>query len=360
MKTKVLVAEDAEINREMLCEIVGEEYEVIPTKDGLEAIRAMEEHLEEIGVVLLDLIMPVLDGYVVLKIMQERKWQGKIPVIVISEEGSTIVEERCFDYGVIDFIRKPYQKSVIMRRIKNAVELFRYKNQLEERVQKQNAALKRQYTQLEKQAERLRRTNEEIIDILGNVVEGRNLESGQHIKRVKEFSRILGEKIMDNYREYNLTKEKVEMIAAASSLHDIGKIGIQDQVLLKPGKLTKEEYEYMKTHTLKGCEIISKIRDIWDQEYSDLSYEICRHHHERYDGKGYPDKLKGEEIPISAQIVSLADVYDALVSERVYKGAYSTEEAYQMILNGECGIFSPKLLESFCKAKEEMEKLVKG
>lgn len=228
---------------------------------------------------------------------------------------------------------------------------------LEEKVQAQTETLRKQYKVLQLQAERLHQSNEKIIDILGTVVEYRNLESGEHINRVKGFTKILAAKLMEEYPEYGLTPVSVDMISSASALHDIGKIAIPDHILLKPGRLTAEEFEYMKSHTTRGCDILKSIEGVWDDSYGKLSYEICRHHHERYDGKGYPDSLKGEEIPIAAQIVSVADVYDALVTERVYKSAYSKDEAFHMIINGECGMFSPKLLECFRHVRKDFEAL---
>ena len=210
---------------------------------------------------------------------------------------------------------------------------------------------------LKEQAKKLEESNEKIIDILGTVVESRNLESGEHIKRVKGLTGVLALQVMADYPEYGLDEQKVEAIVAASSLHDVGKISIPDHILLKPSRLTEKEFEYMKLHTTKGCEILDKIEGIWDEEYKEMSYEICRYHHERYDGKGYPDHLEGEQIPISAQIVSIADVYDALVCERVYKKAFPKDIAFHMIMNGECGVFSPKLLECFQKVKNEFERI---
>lgn len=209
---------------------------------------------------------------------------------------------------------------------------------------------------LQKQAQELRRMNERIIETMSSVVEFRNLESGDHVRRVKDFTRILAGYVAALYPEYHLSKEDVDVIAAAAALHDVGKIAISDAILLKPGRLTEEEFSVMKTHTVKGCEIIEMLGDIQEGEYGRASYEICRHHHERYDGKGYPDGLAGEDIPIAAQIVSVADVYDALVSERCYKSAYTPARAYEMIMKGECGQFSPKLLSCLEKAAGEFEK----
>lgn len=246
---------------------------------------------------------------------------------------------------------------IVQKRVKNAAGLYKYKMQLEERVEEQTSVLRKAYQALKIQAEKLRENNQQIIDMLGTVVEYRNLESGEHIKRVKGYTGILAECAMKEYPEYGLTEEKIHTIVAASSLHDIGKITISDSILLKPGRLTEDEYEYMKSHTIRGCELLDEIDQEWEPDYKKVSYEICRHHHERYDGKGYPDGLKGEEIPISAQLVSVADVYDALVNERCYKDAYSPDEAYRMIINGECGVFSPKLMEVFRKVRRDFEEM---
>jgi putative two-component system response regulator len=296
-----------------------------------------------------------MDGFAVLEVMREKNWMEKFPVLIISGEGSIKIEKKCFEYGISDFVRKPFDNQLVKRRVRNVVNLYLYKNHLEEKVEKQTETLRRQYKLLKMQADQLQQSNKKIIDILGTVVECRNLESGEHIQRVKGFTRILATQLAKDYPEYGLSEKDVEMIAEASPLHDIGKIAIPDNILLKPGKLTQEEFEYMKSHTTRGSDILNQIEGAWDDTYGKLTHDICRHHHERYDGKGYPDGLKGEEIPLSAQIVSIADVYDALVSERVYKGAFTKEEAFHMIVNGECGIFSPKLLECFRRARKDFE-----
>ncbi|MBD5465708.1 MAG: response regulator [Lachnospiraceae bacterium] len=351
MRKKILVVDDMKINLEMLAEILQDEYTVITAENGKQAVEMMEAHEKEIMVLLLDLILPVMDGFEVLKIMKERAWIEKIPVLIISSESSTQVEKRCFDYGVSDYIRKPFDNALVKMRVKNIVDLHLLRNKLEEKVEKQTQLLWQQ-------AELLQKSNENIIDILGSVIEGRNMESGEHIKRIKGFTKILALQLMEDYPEYAMTMEKADMIAKASALHDIGKIAIPDGILLKPAKLTVDEYEYMKSHTTRGCEILNQIKGVWSEEYHSLSYEICRYHHERYDGKGYPDGLAEEAIPISAQLVSIADAYDALVNERVYKSAYSKEQAFHMIMTGECGTFSPRLLNCFQHAREQFEALV--
>lgn len=357
MRDRILIVEDVELNREMLRDILGDSYLVEMAGDGEQAIEKVRENNNQIAAMLLDLQMPKMDGFAVIEEMKKQGWMNKIPILIISGESSVEIENKCFNLGVSDFIRKPFDPSIVKNRVKNTVDLFAYKNGLEEKVEKQTDTLRKQFRLLQLQAGKLKESNEKIIEILGAVVEYRNLESGQHIKRVKGFTRILADRMMKDYPEYGLDEQKIEMIVAASSLHDVGKIAIPDKILLKPGKLTEEEFDYMKSHTTRGCDILNNIEGIWEDDYRQISYEICRHHHERYDGKGYPDALKGEEIPISAQIVSVADVYDALVCERVYKDAYPRDKAFHMIINGECGIFSPKLMECFRKTRQEFEKL---
>lgn len=357
MKNNILVVDDAELNRDLLETILEDEFIVDTAEDGEQGMNILTEKHEQIKAILLDLHMPKMNGFTFINEMKKQGWLEKIPVLVISGERSVDIENECFELGVSDFIHKPFEPSLVKTRVKNTVDLFLYKNELEEKVELQTATLKKQYKLLQIQAKKLKKSNLRIIDILGTVVEYRNLESGEHIKRVKGFTKILAKQLMKDYPEYGLTDHIIEVIVSSSSLHDVGKITIPDQILLKPGRLTKDEFEYMKSHTTKGCSILNSIQDIWDDEYQKTSYEICRHHHERYDGTGYPDGLKGDEIPISAQIVSIADVYDALVCERCYKDAIPKDKAFHMILNGECGIFSPKLLECFRKSREQFEKL---
>lgn len=355
MRNKILIVDDVEINREILAEMLDQEYEILMAENGKQALQVLEKMHKEIAVMLLDLIMPKMDGFAVLEEFNKKPWANQVAVIIISGEKDVETEQRCFDMGVTDFIHRPFNGGLVRKRVNNVTSLFQYREELEKKVEKQTETLSKQYKLLRIQAEQLRQSRANIIDILGTVVEYRNLESGEHIRRVKGYTRILAEKMMECYPEYGLTKDKIEVIVSASALHDIGKIAIPDAILLKPGKLTEEEFECMKSHTTRGCEILKNIKNAWDQEYGVTSYEICRHHHERFDGRGYPDGLKGDDIPITAQIVSVADVYDALVNERVYKSAFSKEKAFQMIVTGECGVFSPKLLECFCSARKDFE-----
>lgn len=357
LKNKILIVDDVELNRDILKAFLENDYQILEAENGLEALAVLQAEHDELAAILLDLVMPVMDGFRVLEELYARKLTEKIPVLVISGDNSIESEQKCFDLGIVDFIGKPFNEALVQRRIRNSVEHFAYKNQLEKKVAEQTASLTEANRILKLQALRLEKQNEELIDVLGTVVEYRNLESGEHIQRVKGYTRCLALAYAKLYPECGLTKERIDLIVSASALHDIGKIMISDSILLKPGRLTKEEFEIMKTHTTKGCELLNSISGIWNNEYYQVGYEICRHHHERFDGRGYPDALTGDEIPLSARLVSVADVYDALVNERCYKKAFPTDVAFQMILNGECGAFSPQLMEAFTLAREEFEQL---
>ena len=346
----ILVVDDVDINREILCEMF-EDYNTIQAANGKEALDIIAKNPEEISVVLLDVVMPVMNGVEVLEEMKVRGWMESIPVLLITGEATTQIERDAYRLGASDIIKKPFDVYIVKQRTRNVIELYYNKRHLEEMVEIQTKVLR-------KQAEELRHMNDHIIDVMSNVVEFRNLESGDHVKRVKTFTNILAKHVAREYPEYNLDENMINIITSAAALHDVGKIVISDGILLKPGKLSDEEFVVMKSHTTRGCEIIDMLGDIQQGEYRRVSYEICRHHHERYDGRGYPDHLKGEEIPIAAQIVSVADVYDALVHKRVYKPAFKPEEAYRMITNGECGTFSPKLMACLTLAKDEFEAVV--
>lgn len=345
-----LVADDVELNREILGDILEDDYDVLPAVNGVEALSLITANKEELAVILLDLVMPEMDGFEVLEELKKRNWVESIPVLVISGEWTPDIEHRCFDLGIVDYVRKPFNETLVKCRVRNAAELFEYKNRLEEQVAEQTE-------QLKEQNRKLQAMNESIIELMGDMVEARNLESGEHVRRVKGFTRILADDLRRNCPKYGLDEHTVDVIVSSSALHDVGKIMIPDSVLLKPGKLTDEEFALMKTHSARGCEIIDQASGFYDPEHYRTSREICRHHHEKYDGRGYPDGLKGEEIPIAAQLVSVADCYDALVTERVYKKAFTPERAYQMILNGECGAFSEDLRACLTRCKEKMEAL---
>lgn len=345
---KMLVVDDDEINRAILNELFSDQFEVIEAADGAEALKIIKKLKDELAIILLDIIMPVLDGFGVLTEMHHKGFIKKIPVILITGDYDDENVLIGYELGVSDILSKPFNVDIIHKRVNNVADLYSYKNHLEQK-------LKQQKDKLEKQAQRLKQSNQFVIDALSTTVEFRNQESGEHIQRVRLLTKLLLEAASEYYP---LTAEKIEAISNASAMHDIGKIAIPDNILLKPGRLTPEEFDIMKTHTTRGCEILESINYTQDKEFYNFCYEICRHHHEKWDGKGYPDGLKGDEISIWAQATSLADVYDALTSKRVYKDAYTHEKAVDMIVNGECGAFNPKLTECFLRVKDELYGLI--
>ena len=354
----ILIFEDNSIDRAILVELFRSEYKILEAENGKEGLDLLKNNLPSIAIVLLDNIMPVMDGFAVLEYLKEKNILTKIPFIMITGESSAEMERKGYEYGIISYVKKPYHPEVVKQVVQNAVGWFKYKMQLELMVKKQNINMQKQNSVLRQQTKKLNHVNEILIDSLSNIVEFRNMESKQHIKRIREYSLCLGKSVMKLYPEYELTPEKLIQIGWASSLHDIGKIAIPDSIILKPAKLTKDEFELIKSHTTKGAEIIQHRVRLNDRAICDYAYDIARHHHEKYDGNGYPDGLKGDEISIAAQIVSLVDVYDALTSKRVYKIAYESDKAYQMILNGHSGVFSPKLLKAFTEVKPRFESLL--
>lgn len=329
--TTILIVDDSELNRMMLAAMLGENYEILEASDGIEALSVIQKYETSIDLVLLDIVMPGMDGFEVLKVMSQKHWIDTIPVIMISAENDTSYMEKAYELGATDYIKRPYESYIIHRRITNTLMLY----------EKQ----KRLLNMVEEQIYEKEKNNSMMINILGHIVEFRNGESGPHVHHVQTMTRLLLQCLMKKTNSYNLTDEDVLIISTASALHDIGKIMIDEKILNKPGKLTKEEFEIMKTHSMLGASILKELPTYQKKTLVSVAYEICRWHHERYDGKGYPDGLKGEQIPISAQVVSLADVYDALTSERCYKKAFSKEKAMEMILDGQCGAFNPLLLE---------------
>ncbi len=339
---QLLVVDDSEMNREILKEILGKEYRILEACDGEEALKMLEQYGPEISLVLLDIIMPKMDGFEVLAYMNRDKWIEDIPVIMISSEESESYIRRAYELGASDYISRPFDTKVVYQRVINMIKLY--------------AKQRRLIHLVTDQIYEREKNNRMMTGILSQIVEFRNGESGLHVLHINILTQLLLEKLTRKSENYDFSWSQQHMIATASALHDIGKIGIDEKILNKPGKLTKEEFEAMKQHTIIGARMLDSLEMYHDEEMMKYAYEICRWHHERYDGKGYPDGLKGEEIPISAQVVSLADVYDALVSDRVYKKAYSHEKAMEMILNGECGMFNPLLLECLVEIQDKVRK----
>lgn len=339
-RNTILIVDDEEINRYLLCQLFQDNWQTAQMENGRQALEYLKENSREVAIVLLDIVMPEVDGFGVLEGMQRQGLMERIPVVLITGTSSVNDIQRGYEYGVADIINKPFDVSIINKRVSNIIELYRHKNDLEEMV--------------DIQTRKLEQFNNSMIDALSSIVEFRNLESGQHVTRIRTFTRVLLEYVSRDFPETGLTDHLIDIISNASALHDVGKIAIPDSILLKPGRLNEQEYEIMKTHSIRGCEILESMHFIHDQEYYQYSHQICRSHHERWDGRGYPDGLRGDEIPFCAQVVSIADVYDALVSPRVYKTAFTTEEAARMIIGEECGAFNPKLLACFQKAEEKM------
>lgn len=345
-KYRILVVDDSEMNREILSEILNEEYDIIEADSGDTCIDMLRKYETGISLVLLDIVMPGMDGFGVLNYMNRHHYLEDIPVIMISSEDSTETVRRAYEMGVSDYINRPFDAGVVHRRVYNTIKLYAKQRRL-------IALITNQVYEKEK-------NNRMMVGILSQIVEFRNGESGSHVLNINIFTGMLLESLVQHTDKYDLSWSERLLITTASALHDIGKIGIDDKILNKPGRLTDEEFKIMQNHTIIGASILENMGSYQDEELMKVAYQICRWHHERYDGKGYPDGLKGDEIPISAQVVSLADVYDALVSERVYKKAYSHEQAIEMIVNGECGSFNPILLECLLDIQEQIKRKVKN
>ena len=339
VEAKILIADDSKMNQQILSEILGDRYEYLYADDGMQALEHLHSEFD-IDLLLLDINMPRLDGFGVLEVMKQRNWLQEIPVIIISSEDDESFIQKAYDLGVTDYIRRPFNLTVTQRRVSNALTLY--------------ARQKHLVHLAEEQVYEREKTNSAIINILSHVVESRNFESGTHILHVRAITDILLRQLVAATNHYPLSQADISMISTLSALHDIGKISIPAEILNKPGKLTREEFEIMKTHTTAGDELLQDMPVSHDDPLMRTAHEICRWHHERWDGRGYPDGLKGDEIPISAQVVALADVYDALTSDRCYKKAFSHETAMQMILNGECGAFNPLLLECFSAVSDTL------
>lgn len=341
----ILIVDDVEINRAILRNVFEKEYNILEAENGEQALVFLGQYHGKIATVLLDLVMPVMDGYQVMEEVDKRGFLQEFPVIIITAEDSAQNEVKIFDMGASEIILKPFEPFVVRRRVQNIIEL--------------NLRKLNQQELIEEQAAKLRESNAVMIDALSSIIEYRSVETGQHIQRIRMFTKLLLENVAQCYPEFGLDKRKIEIIVSASSMHDIGKIAIPDSILNKPGRLTRDEFEIMKTHAVKGCEMLAGLDRVSDKEYLQYAYNICRYHHERWDGRGYPDGLKGNNIPVCAQVVGVADCYDALTTNRVYKKAIPPQQAFNMILNGECGVFSPKLLECLKNVREKFALLSK-
>ena len=345
IKQRILVVDDSKMNREILCEMLKDDFEIIEATNGQECVSLIEQYGKEISLVLLDIVMPVMDGFEILMYMNRNHWIEDVPVIMISSEESENYIRKAFKFGVSDYISRPFDSKVVYQRVFNTIKLY--------------AKQRRLISMVSDQMHEKEKDNQMMVEVLSQIMEFRNGESGLHVVHINTLTRLLLERLVENTDAYNLTPDDCYLISIASAFHDIGKVGIDESILNKPGKLTEEEFETMKKHTLIGASMLDKLEHYKDEKMIKIAYQICRWHHERYDGKGYPDGLTGEQIPIAAQVVSVADVYDALVSKRVYKDAYSHEQAMKMILNGECGAFNPLLMEVLVEIQDKIKEEIR-
>ncbi len=341
MRKAILAVDDDELERELLFQIFGTDYDVILAKDGKEAILQLGKRGKDIVVILLDLVMPVLNGYQVLQVLKSSPNFRDIPIAMVTANTDPSLEVACYTMGAMAVIHKPFSAQIVRREVDNIVEMYHNCRTLKDA--------------LVEQTEKLNKFYNNLMDTVACMVEFRDTGSEMHIKRVKGMTEIMINGYVELYPEEGLTEQYRTQVVRAAALHDIGKIVIPDSILLKPGPLTASEREVMCGHTTRGCEMLRLLADVQDDEQYRITYEICRHHHERYDGAGYPDGLKGDDIPFSAQIVSIVDVYDALVSKRIYKQSYSYQKSYDMIVKGECGVFNPKIMRCFQHVREQLE-----
>lgn len=337
----ILIVDDSALNRMVLIEILGKEnYTFLEAENGQQAVELLDCH-PEVDLLLLDITMPEIDGFGVLEIMNQYHWIEETPVIMISAEDAYSFIERAYDLGASDYITRPFDARVVCRRVSNTLMLY--------------AKQKRLVQMVAEQVYEKEKVSNTMISILSHIVEFRNNESGLHVVHIRTITELLLRRLRKKTDRYPLTEADISLISTASALHDIGKINIPEQILNKPGRLTKEEFEIVKTHSAVGEHMLRQIPFNQNEPLVKIAREICRWHHERWDGRGYPDGLKGDEIPISAQVVSLADVYDALTSERCYKAAFDHDTALNMIVNGECGAFNPLLLECLMDGADQIK-----
>ena len=341
-KPQILIVDDSEMNRAILSEILCGDYRILEAADGEECLKKMQQYMGDIALVLLDLMMPKMNGFEVLDFMNRNHAIEDLPVIMISGEDSEASVRRAYEMGVSDYVARPFDARVVYCRVFNTIKLY--------------AKQRRLVSLLSEQIRARERNTSMLVGVLSQLVEFRNGESGLHVQHIHRLTERVLAKLLERPNIYHITSEMQENIPLASALHDIGKIAIDEKILNKPGRLTPEEFEVIKTHTTIGADMLSKLDNFCVEPLLQTAYSIARWHHERWDGRGYPDGLKGNEIPIEAQVVALADVYDALTSDRCYKKAYPHEQAVEMILNGECGAFNPMLLECFVEIKDDLKR----
>ncbi|MBR3645870.1 MAG: response regulator [Lachnospiraceae bacterium] len=353
MRRTILIVDSVDKKREDIKELFQEEYTVLEAKSGDQAISYIENFRTHLNLVIMNFVLQKGHGLEVVQFMKEEGYLATIPVVMIADDNREDEINKALDLGVSEFIRRPFHKSVVVRRCETVMGINIDKRDTEDEVKKYNSKLIERYNELEDKYLDAINNNRFIVDSLSSAVEFRNLSNGVHVKRIRKITKILMERIMELYPKYGLSQKDVDMIVEASALHDIGKVCVSDAILFKPGKLTKEEYEEMKKHTVYACSLIEPFEQKGSKFYR-YCYDICRYHHERVDGDGYPDNLVGDEIPIWAQAVSIADVFDALVSQRVYKEAYEVNLAISLIYSGKCGKFSEEIMSAFESREQQI------
>ena len=354
---KILIADSSEINKPILYEVFASQYELLTADNSEQTVKLISEHYNEIVLALIDkqlaerISKDAAQSLAVLGALEA------FPVIIILSGDDSSLKQQKLHLPFSDVVNSPVNPMIIKRRALNLIEFFHNKKELEQLVKDQSKEILQQNRALQEKQKKINTINNDMLDTLSMVIEYRDVESGRHIHRIRKFTEVLLRVLAEKYPKYNITEDKIELIVSASSLHDIGKIAIPDSILLSPGRLNFEEFRIMKQHTLKGCEILDQLDAVEKNEYFRYCYDICRYHHEKWDGMGYPDGLVGDQIPIWAQVVSLADCYDALTSERTYKAAYTHEQAVEMIRNGACGAFSDEMMDCFSAVLDKFKEL---
>ena len=351
MKDTILIVDDEKSSGEAFNQLfANSKFKIEYKENGKLALEYLTKNYKSVAIILIDLFMPVVDGMVLLKVLNAKGITKLIPVVIVTEDHNNAKIEQCFKEGAVDLITKPFVPVAMKNRISSIIEQTATRRELQQKINDQTSMIK------EKNQE-LKNTNDKLIEVMSTITEFRSMESSNHIKRVKTYTRIIAEMCLRLYPDtYKLNEDYINSMVSASALHDIGKISISDSILFKAGRLNPDEFEVIKSHTTLGCEMIQQIGDLASEELMKISYNVCRYHHERYDGSGYPDALTGEDIPIEAQIVGIADAYDSLVGERVYREAFDKDKAFNMIMNGECGAFSANILKCFETARPLLEK----
>lgn len=344
----LVIVDDVAMNRALLGQMFQKEFEILEAENGEEAIQIINEYYNNIALVLLDIKMPVMDGFEVMSRMKFYGYMKQIPVILITSDEEGNAMEKGYALGATDVVFKPFQAHVVIQRVHNIYELYQHKNHLEDLVEEQTA-------QLEEQYELLKEHHRHLVSVLRDIVEYRNVEYPEHLDYIQGYTRILAENYAMLYPRAKMTKEKIGYIVQAARFHDVGKITMPDAILSRPGRLSKWDLELLKEHTIKGRDIVQVMAELEDDMFSKICCNVCLYHHAKYDGSGYPVDIRKERIPIEAQIVGLADMYETMVHSVALRKKYSKEQVYNMLMNGKCGELSPRMKECLQASKKELE-----